>query len=944
MRTLNSPPQGTNRASWGSLILVGAISTFVLPSSATPLSYPQTLSPGWNLVGNSLTTAIDVQATFVGTSTVQTVWKWDATVGQWSFYAPILNATQLQEYTSSKGYTVLSSINAGEGYWVNVAGTTPIDRGVQSGQAATLNASALKAGWNLVASGTDMSPANFSAGIGNITTLWAWNNASNAWYFFAPSLAEKNTLSSYIQSKQYQDFGTLTLGNGRGFWVNYAGAPSGGGTGGTGGSGASSPNALACAGMACGAGTTPGGITTILPASTPGISRLSGSNPAASLAASWAMAKVDMSAKVFASPPAAATARVNIQYYPTTTPPKTPDYTTIEYDATGLRNGREGRYQFGADGKPMTADDVLVTHTLNYRNGKDLSTVLFTNFGADGLWRTADDTASSSDYLYGLMGSDTTGHHIIIASLGAGIDKVFFTDDDYLSQGWEFVSANPAGHTVQAVHYNNKGTDGKAFTADDVVGYYTAFSVDANGNNLLAVTYNGAGLDKQWFTSDDVVQSVIAGVVSGTQLTHLATFGFGADKLWFTPDDVVTAWTYFAYDPNGKIRLTASHSGKGADNVWFTADDVAMASSALYDASGNVTQAANHMGTGPDGKWFTGDDVMTDYTLSGWDAASKLQTLSAVMTNRGADGQWFSADDVPGNSYWVKSFNANGRVVQDTSFGVFTNGIFDGLGQDGKAFTADDVKNYSINHYVNGVSTGQVNLGDKGADGLAFTADDVITGGYNDVTKNGAGLPLKNVNHKSTGADGLWFTTDDPISMISTNTYDAQNRVTAYIHFDAPGPDGLWETSDDRVSYKVTTTYDSSGVGTTVTVDSTGATTQWTRAVPHENGRGRMVSSHYGGAGTDGQWQTADDVVSYVSYEEVDAIGQQLASSYASSGVDGLMGTADDEFSNWTRWSVDGTGKIDSTVKFVAKGADGKWFTDDDLPESATYEKWPWVK
>jgi len=926
------------------LILAGAISTLVLPSTAAPLSYPQTLSPGWNLVGNSLTTPVDVQATFGGTSTVQTVWKWDSTASKWAFYAPSLDATKLQEYTNAKGYALLSSINAGEGYWVNVAGTTPIDRGVQSGQAATLNASALKTGWNLVASGTDMSPANFSASIGNVTTLWAWNNASNVWYFFAPSLAEKNTLSSYIQSKQYQEFGALTLGKGLGFWVNYAGAPNGG----TGATGATSPNALACAGMACGAGTTPGGITPILPASTPSISRLSGANPAAGLATSWAMAKADMSAKVFGSPTAAATARVNIQYYPTTTPPITPVYTTIEYDATGQRNGREGRYQFGADGKPLTTDDVLIQHTLNYyssvNNKTKFSAVLFTGVGADGLWRTADDTASSSDYLYGLMGSDTNAHHIIIPILEAGIDKVFFTDDDSLSQGWEFVSANPAGHTVQAVHFNNTGTDGKAFTTDDVIGYYTAFSVDANGNNLLAVTYNGAGLDKQWFTSDDVVQSVVAGVVSGTQLTHLATFGAGTDKLWFTTDDVVTAWTYFAYDPNGKIRLTASHSGKGADNVWFTADDVALASSSLYDAAGNVRQAANHMGTGPDGKWFTGDDVVADYTLYGWDAASKLQTLSAAMTNKGADGQWFTADDVPGNSYWVKSFDANGRVMQDTSFGVFTNGIFDGLGQDGKAFTADDVKNYSINHYVNGVSTGQVNLADKGADGLAFTADDVITGGYNEITKNDAGLPLKYVNHKSAGADGLWFTADDPISSLATTTYDAQNRVTSYIHFDAPGPDGLWETSDDMFSYKVTTTYNGSGVGTTVTVDSTGAITQWTRAVPHENGRGRMVSSYYGGAGTDGQWQTADDVVSYVSYEEVDALGQQLASSYASAGADGLLGTADDEFSDWTRWSVDGAGKIDSTVKFVAKGADGKWFTLDDIPEWATYEKWPWVK
>ncbi len=35
-----------------------------------------------------------------------------------------------------------------------------------------------------------------------------------------PSLAANNTLASYIASKGYQDFGSLTLGNGRGFWIN----------------------------------------------------------------------------------------------------------------------------------------------------------------------------------------------------------------------------------------------------------------------------------------------------------------------------------------------------------------------------------------------------------------------------------------------------------------------------------------------------------------------------------------------------------------------------------------------------------------------------------------------------------------------------------------------------------------------------------------------------
>ena len=82
----------------------------------------------------------------------------------------------------------------------------------------------LPAGWNLAATGNDVTPTAFNQSLGAtpLTTLWAWDNPSSKWYFYAPSLETQGgtALSGYIAGKGYLDFGSKTLGNGTGFWVN----------------------------------------------------------------------------------------------------------------------------------------------------------------------------------------------------------------------------------------------------------------------------------------------------------------------------------------------------------------------------------------------------------------------------------------------------------------------------------------------------------------------------------------------------------------------------------------------------------------------------------------------------------------------------------------------------------------------------------------------------
>lgn len=201
---------------------------------ALRLATGNVLSTGWNLVGNTLLTPVDVAATFGASAikdSITTVWKWIPGAGAWAFYAPALGATALQDYASGKGYQVLASIDAGEGFWVNAKPAAASGRVVvpaPGGAAFDYNPASLNAGWNLVATAPNEDPAGFNARAATsgktLVTLWTWDTQSSKWYFYAPSLAAQGgaALSDYAGSKGYLDFVSSgkQLGSGVGFWVN----------------------------------------------------------------------------------------------------------------------------------------------------------------------------------------------------------------------------------------------------------------------------------------------------------------------------------------------------------------------------------------------------------------------------------------------------------------------------------------------------------------------------------------------------------------------------------------------------------------------------------------------------------------------------------------------------------------------------------------------------
>ncbi len=192
---------------------------------------------GWNLIGNGYSGTIDVGSVFGDKSRVISVWKWLADKMAWAFYTPSLGTVQLQSYAQDKNYEVLSTINPGEGFWLNAKTAWTLTTDI-TGKASVSSSSfsqsgdkALPRGWSLLATGDNPNPMTFNLSLSdtppsagevpqNFISMWAWDATVPGWQFYAPSLQKNNTLDTYIQSKGYLSFGSKTLSPNTGFWVN----------------------------------------------------------------------------------------------------------------------------------------------------------------------------------------------------------------------------------------------------------------------------------------------------------------------------------------------------------------------------------------------------------------------------------------------------------------------------------------------------------------------------------------------------------------------------------------------------------------------------------------------------------------------------------------------------------------------------------------------------
>lgn len=255
---------------------------------------------------------------------------------------------------------------------------------------------------------------------------------------------------------------------------------------------------------------------------------------------------------------------------------------------------------FGADGEANTSDDFIKAYTV-YPSGQTGVAYSFNHPGADNMWFSEDDVAGEhnlGDVVYFPNGAlleyegASEGAVLIIPCLRVGADGAPFTADDQpgCSLGYQIAVIDGQGNRGEVITYNNAGTDGLWFTADDRVKNYTLLTYNGTGVGIATVVYNGDGADNIWFNSDDDVQlHTLTKLGDDFKPRYTATYnGRGTDNTWFSADDVVQAWTYYGYDANGNNILVATHTNKGGDAIWFTADDSATAIISLKDENGYV--------------------------------------------------------------------------------------------------------------------------------------------------------------------------------------------------------------------------------------------------------------------------------------------------------------------------------------------------------------------
>lgn len=218
MRPVASIPGATSNAS----CVVGSTSTISLK-----------VVPGWNLLGNPIHQSIAVASRFGDVNVVNSVWKWDNASSRWQFFSPALTASALADYTAQQGFGTLSTVEAGDGFWVHAKASA--DLGTLSGNGLYLRPSSLPAGWSLVATANTVSASQLNLNLSttpplpgqvpiNLTSLWAWDSGLANWYFYAPVLEAQGgtALKDYLRERAYLDFGTQakSLGSATGFWVN----------------------------------------------------------------------------------------------------------------------------------------------------------------------------------------------------------------------------------------------------------------------------------------------------------------------------------------------------------------------------------------------------------------------------------------------------------------------------------------------------------------------------------------------------------------------------------------------------------------------------------------------------------------------------------------------------------------------------------------------------
>ena len=352
------------------------------------------------------------------------------------------------------------------------------------------------------------------------------------------------------------------------------------------------------------------------------------------------------------------------------------------------------------------------------------------------------------------------------------------------------------------------------------------------------------------------------------------------------------------------------------------------------------------------------DNITTGNSYQITETTATYDWLRVTKVSMGADAVADTSDDFI-MSYTISPFGYLG-----VSYG------FDHPGQDGEWYTEDDIAASSAGGAVvipqdsplefEGASEGailSIPCLNPGQDGVAFTEDDYpgCSQGYQVIVIDGEGNRGQVVTYKYSGPDELWFTSDDVVNSYVTVTTDISIPQTVTAVYDDEGPDGFWFTDDDVVDAHVQQLLgDNYQPLYAANYSLAGSDATWFTADDYANGYSYygynddgdlLIIANHRGAGFDGEWFTADDFASGVLSltKETDAGTISITATVNGIGPDGKWLSGDDNIYGYSYRMYDDANRELERADFSSKGADGFWFTSDDLP-TASYNYWKYER
>ena len=317
---------------------------------------------------------------------------------------------------------------------------------------------------------------------------------------------------------------------------------------------------------------------------------------------------------------------------------------------------------------------------------------------------------------------------------------------------------------------------------------------------------------------------------------------------------------------------------------------------------------------GADATADTSDDYIMAYTIYPFGYAG----VSYSFDHPGPDGEWYTEDDVAGSRH--------GNAIVAFPFGTVLE--FEGASE-GAILSLPCL--------------------DPGQDGVAFTEDDSpgCILGYQVIVIDGEGNRGQVVNYKGSGADEIWFTSDDVVDSYVTVTTDLSIPQTVTAVYDDEGEDGIWFTDDDVVDTHVQQLLgDNYQPLYAANYTLAGSDATWFTADDYANGYSYygynedgdlLIIANHRGPGFDGEWFTADDFASGTLSltKETDTGTVRITAPVNGIGPDGKWLSGDDNIYGYSYRMYDDANNELERADFSSKGADGLWFTSDDLPTAS---------